>query len=132
MRFWLRILLALATTMQIGIDATRALRARRTGTERYALEIIQHLLALPQASQHQWRLYVDHRPRGDEPWVEDSLPAHAALCVLPARPMWTHRALASEVLHHPPDLLFVPSHVLPFVFPVKRLPPAVVTIHDMG
>ncbi len=132
MRFWLRILLALATTMQIGIDATRALRARRTGTERYALEIIQHLLALPQASQHQWRLYVDHLPRGDEPWVEDSLPAHAALCVLPARPMWTHRALASEVLHHPPDLLFVPSHVLPFVFPVKRLPPAVVTIHDMG
>jgi hypothetical protein len=42
--------------MLIGIDASRALRAQRTGTERYALEIIQHLLALPQARHHQWRL----------------------------------------------------------------------------
>ena len=32
--------------MIIGIDASRALRARRTGTERYSLEIIRHLLAL--------------------------------------------------------------------------------------
>ena len=30
--------------MLIGIDASRALRASRTGTERYALEIIHHLL----------------------------------------------------------------------------------------
>ncbi len=46
----------------IGIDASRALRARRTGTERYSLEIIQHLLALPQAAQHTWRLYADSPP----------------------------------------------------------------------
>jgi glycosyltransferase involved in cell wall biosynthesis len=43
----------------IGIDASRALRAQRTGTERYALEIIRHLLSLPEAGEHQWRLYVD-------------------------------------------------------------------------
>src|SRR4051794_27649264 len=116
--------------MIVGIDASRALRAQRTGTERYALEIIRHLLALPQAQRHQWRLYVDHQPAGNEAWAVaqagNTLPSHAELCVLPARSMWTHRALAAEVLKRPPAVLFVPSHVLPFVQPMRRLPPAVV------
>jgi glycosyltransferase involved in cell wall biosynthesis len=33
-----------------------------------------------------------------------------------------------ELLRHPPDVLFVPSHVLPLVCPV----PGVVTVHDLG
>ena len=118
--------------MRIGIDASRALRAQRTGTERYALEIIQHLIALPQAHQHHWRLYVDHQPTGDEAWATGNLPNDAELCLLPARKMWTHRALAAEVLQRPPDVLFVPSHVLPLVLPPRRLPPSVVTVHDLG
>jgi glycosyltransferase involved in cell wall biosynthesis len=118
--------------MLIGVDASRALRAQRTGTERYALEIIQHLLALPQASQHQWRLYVDHPPSGDEVWADGGLPSQADLCVIAARRMWTHRALAAEVQSRPPDLLFVPSHVLPLVVLPRRLPPCVVTVHDLG
>lgn len=118
--------------MLIGVDASAALRARRTGTERYALEIIQHLLALPEAEPHQWRLYVDHQPSGEEPWASGTLSPNGELRVLPARRMWTHRALAAEVLRHPPDLFFVPSHVLPFVLPPRRLPPAVVTVHDLG
>lgn len=122
--------------MRIGIDASRALRAQRTGTERYALEIIQHLLALPHARQHQWRLYVDHQPTGDEAWAAGNLPSHAELCVLPARKLWTHRALATEVLQRPPDVLFVPGHLLPLVLPLVtslgRLPPSVVTVHDLG
>jgi glycosyltransferase involved in cell wall biosynthesis len=40
--------------------------------------------------------------------------------------------LAREVQTHPPDVLFVPAHVLPFVIPVRRLPPSVVTVHDLG
>jgi glycosyltransferase involved in cell wall biosynthesis len=118
--------------MWIGIDASRALRAQRTGTERYALEIIQHLLALPQAHQHQWRLYVDHQPSGGEPWASGGIPSNAELCVLPVRRMWTHRGLAAETRKRPPDVLFVPSHVLPLVLPPRRLPPSVVTIHDLG
>ncbi len=128
--------------MWIGIDASRAMRVRRTGTERYSLEIIRHLLALPQAHQHQWRLYVDHlpcvnephvsEPRVNEPWTVDALPDHAEFCLLPARRMWTHRALARELLQRPPHVLFLPSHVMPFVLPPRRLPPSVVTIHDMG
>jgi glycosyltransferase involved in cell wall biosynthesis len=118
--------------MLIGIDASRALRGQRTGTERYALEVIRHMLALPEANHHQWRLYVDRRPTNDDPLAPDVLPNHAGWCVLPARRMWTHRALAAETLAHPPDVLFVPSHVIPFVIPTRRLPPAVVTVHDLG
>lgn len=114
--------------MIIGIDASRALRARRTGTERYSLEIIRHLLALPAAALHRWRLYVDATP------AAPLLPCgeNVEQCLLPARRMWTHRALAAAVVQAPPDVLFVPAHVTPFVLPPTRLPPNVVTIHDLG
>jgi glycosyltransferase involved in cell wall biosynthesis len=114
--------------MLIGVDASRALRARRTGTERYSLEIIRHLVRLPASAAHRWRLYVD------APLAADTFPQlpHLESCLLPARRMWTHRSLASEILQRPPDVLFVPSHVIPLVLPPSRLPPAVVTIHDLG
>lgn len=114
--------------MLIGIDASRALRPRRTGTERYALEIIRGLLALPAAAAHRWRLYTDAPPPAN------LLPEDATveLCVQPARRLWTHRTLAREVMRRPTDVLFVPAHVIPFVWPATRLPPSVVTIHDLG
>lgn len=120
--------------MLIGVDASRALRASRTGTERYALEIIHHLLHLPDAVAHQWRLYVDMTP---PPTFLSSrfgkqLPDQVDICLLPQQRLWTHVALAREVRHRPPDVLFIPAHVLPFIIPVHRLPPSVATIHDLG
>lgn len=118
--------------MLIGVDASRALRARRTGTEQYALSIVRCLLELPRAAQHRWRLYTDVLPEsetgGESGW---NLPDHAAWCVLPGRRLWTHRCLARELAQRPPDVLFVPSHVIP-LRPRRWLPPAVVTIHDLG
>jgi len=122
--------------MLIGIDASRALRSLRTGTERYSLEIIRHLLVLPEASVHRWRLYVDREapPELFRKAEQVRQPAqrvpNVEICLLPARTMWTHRALAKEISTNPPDLLFVPSHVLPFTW--SRQPPTVVTIHDLG
>lgn len=120
--------------MLIGIDASRALRASRTGTERYALEIIHHLLHLPDAGAHQWRLYVDTMPPPTflSAQLGKRLPDQVEICVLPQRRLWTHIALAREVVRRPPDVLFIPAHVLPFTLPVHRLPPSVVTIHDLG
>ncbi len=118
--------------MLIGIDASRALRAHRTGTERYSLELIRHLLALPEATKHRWRLYLD------APDAQTRLTTHlpnderVELCVLPARRLWTHRTLAQEVTRRRPDVLFVPAHVIPFVLPARRLPASVVTVHDLG
>ena len=118
--------------MLIGIDASRATIDQPTGTERYARALTTHLLTLPAACNHQWRLYTDSP--GD---AASLLPTAAAavdapsvdLCALRPRLMWTHRALGAEVRARPPDVLFVPAHVLPFT---RGLPRSVVTIHDVG
>jgi glycosyltransferase involved in cell wall biosynthesis len=119
--------------MMIAIDASRALRARRTGTERYALEIIRHLLALPDAAAYHWRLYVDEAP----PSAFFGPPApHVSVVCLPRQRLWTHRALARALRQAPPGLLFVPAHVVPFapacLWRGRACPPSVVTIHDLG
>ena len=119
--------------MEIGIDASRSLRAILTGTERYSLEITRHLLALPAASAHAWRLYTDDDVDLDALLVSRKQAVHnAEICVLDARPVWTHRALGPEVIRRPPDVLFVPAHVLPFSPRRRLLPPSVITIHDLG
>ncbi len=106
--------------MIIGIDASRALRARRTGTERYSLELIRALLALD--SPHHFRLYVDIPP------APDIFPPQAEIVVLPGRRLWTHTRLGPHTRRHPPDVLFVPAHVLPLAGPSRT----VVTVHDLG
>lgn len=121
--------------MLIGIDGSRALRAKRTGTERYSLEIIRHLLRLPNAADHRWRLYTDADvdpaffTEGDGRTGSD---LRVEVCVLPSRRAWTHRVLGREIVSRPPDVLFVPAHVLPFALPPNRLPASVVTVHDLG
>lgn len=106
----------------IGIDASRAARARRTGTETYALELIKALAALD--SSLRLRLYTPHLPQHAD-WPRAP---HIEIRVIPWPRLWTHLRLSAELRLHPPDVLFVPAHVLPFYCPV----PAVVTVHDLG
>ena len=106
--------------MIIGIDASRALVARRTGTERYSLELINALLDLN--SEHAIRLYVPRRP------PIDLFRDNAEIVILPGKRLWTHTKLGPHTRRHPPDVLFVPSHVLPIVGPNRT----VVTVHDLG
>ena len=106
--------------MIIGIDASRALVARRTGTERYSLELINALLELD--SGHTIRLYVPRKP------PIDLFRDNAEVVILPGKRLWTHTKLGPYTRKHPPDVLFVPSHVLPIAGP----PRTVVTVHDLG
>ncbi len=106
--------------MLIGIDASRALRARRTGTEKYSLELINALLDLE--TEHEFRLYAPGRPN------YNLFRPGAEIVVLPGKRLWTHTKLGPYTRRHPPDVLFVPSHVLPLVGP----PRTVVTVHDLG
>ncbi len=106
--------------MLIGIDASRAARAQRTGTENYAYQLIRHLLALD--TSHHYRLYL---PQPPPTGLFDS---RAEVRVVSVPRLWTHIGLSWEMMRHAPDLLFVPAHVLPLVHPRR----SVVTVHDLG
>ncbi len=108
--------------MLIGIDASRATVSERTGTENYTLYLTRALVAHGQ--QHRFRLYFSAAP------AEGLLPRGARVewRVMPFARLWTHLRLAWELLRHPPDVLFVPAHVLPLLHPAR----CVVTVHDLG
>ena len=108
--------------MLIGIDASRAVRARRTGTETYALHLIRGLLALGRG--HRYRLYFN-RPPASELFTSGP---HWEPRTMPFPRLWTHVRLSWEMARCPPDVLFVPAHVLPIVHPRC----SVVTVHDLG
>ncbi len=103
----------------VGIDASRAVSAVPTGTEGYSYHLIRALL--PELAGLRARLYFR------EPPPEGAFPG-AELRLIPFPRLWTHVRLSWELLREPPDLLFVPAHVLPLVRPRRTL----VTIHDLG
>jgi glycosyltransferase involved in cell wall biosynthesis len=110
--------------MLIAIDASRAANLYRTGTEGYSLHVIRGLIA--QGQQHHFHLYFR-----DEP-PPDLLPAYdnIAYSVIGRQRLWTHMALGPAIRRDRPDVLFVPSHVIPW--PGVGSTPSVVTIHDLG
>ncbi len=103
----------------LGIDASRAVLDNPTGTELYSLHLIQAMLE--QENKSRFRLYLRTAPDG--PTFRG-----AELRAIPFPRFWTHVRLSWELLRHPPDLLFVPAHVLPLAHPRLSL----VTIHDLG
>ena len=111
--------------MLIGIDASRAVVARRTGTERYALEIIRALTTLDAGeSDDRFVLYFNRPPaRGLLPRSE-----RVRWRAIPSPRLWTLGRLAVEMAVRPPDVLFVPAHSLPPILPRA----SVTTIHDLG
>jgi glycosyltransferase involved in cell wall biosynthesis len=108
--------------MLIGIDASRALRATRTGTENYSFNLIRALLGLE--SGHRIRLYA---PLPPTPELAAQL-GPAEWRIIPFPRLWTHVRLSLELLLAPPDALFVPAHVLPLVHRRR----GIVTVHDLG
>jgi glycosyltransferase involved in cell wall biosynthesis len=106
----------------IGIDASRTVLARRTGTERYALEITRALIAA--APDEQFVLYFN-QPPADGLMLRS---ANVRWRVIPSRRLWTLARLSIEMATHPPNVLFVPAHSLPPILPRA----SVATIHDLG
>ncbi|MGQ9584455.1 MAG: glycosyltransferase family 4 protein [Anaerolineae bacterium] len=108
--------------MLVGIDASRVTAEGRTGTETYSLYLIREILR--QGSPHRFRLYFR------EPVPLDLFPSEGRWeprCI-PFPRLWTHVRLSWEMIAQPPEVLFVPAHVLPLVRPRWCL----VTVHDMG
>ncbi len=110
--------------MVIGIDASRAVTGRRTGTEAYAYFLIRALIPPAGEAGHTLRLYFNQEPAGD------LLPKanHVEHKVLAFPRLWTHLRLAWELRRHPPDVFYTPAHVIPAGY----RKPAVATVHDLG
>jgi glycosyltransferase involved in cell wall biosynthesis len=115
----------LSKPLQIGIDASRVAVAARTGTEHYTYELLAALARRDRASRY--TLYCNQPPAALPP-----LGPNFALRRIPFPRLWTHARLSAELALHPPDVLFVPAHVLPLGAPLRRRTRTVVTIHDMG
>lgn len=106
----------------IGVDGSRLGTLKPTGTENYASEITRHMLALDLPVR--WLLYLNAPPGSD---TDRHLSHLTETRPIPASRLWTHARLSAEMVRHPPDVLFVPSHVVPLFHPAS-----VVTIHDLG
>ena len=108
--------------MLIGVDASRVTRPQRTGTENYSLHVLRNLLE--QDDHNTYRLYAS---RAIGPHLLPITP-RVSQRVIRLRRLWTQVGLSREMLVTPPDVLFVPSHVLPLICPQR----SVVVIYDVG
>jgi glycosyltransferase involved in cell wall biosynthesis len=141
--------------MTIGINAAAAIKQPRTGVEEYSYQLIKHLTMLPEARQHRFLLYLPSASRDTnlrmhsndandtnekifpspsfqkrgENLFDFSLPSNFEVKLLnwPLPFLWTQMRLAWEMLRRPPEILFIPVHILPFFAPKN----SVVTIHGL-
>ena len=118
--------------MRIGIDASRAVTAQRTGTEAYAYFLIQALIPLAAQAGHQLTLYFNQPPPNDlfadNTAVTTPLSTSVSQTIIPFPRLWTHIRLAAELHLRPPDVFFTPAHVLPAPYFGR----SVATVHDLA
>lgn len=136
--------------MIIGIDASRANNEHKTGTEWYSFYLIKHLAKID--SKNKYILYSNKPLCGDllnltvekfkkevEQKIEYDKKGYqiirsphnnfkAKILNWPFNFFWTLGRLSLEMIFNKPDVLFVPSHTLPLVFPKKTIN----TIHDIA
>lgn len=137
--------------MIIGIDASRANRDRKSGTEYYSYYLIRNLAKID--SENQYILYTDKPLKGgllnlgredcedcmDENFLEYDKDGYqiiksphnnfkAKVLEWPFKYFWTLGRLSLEMIFKKPDILFVPAHALPLVVPKKNIN----TIHDVA
>lgn len=117
--------------MIIGIDASRVTGAHLTGTERYAREVIRALVQV--APQHHYRLYTrEADAQNFLAGAEIAEKTQIEVVHIGQPRLWTHIGLAREITQRPPDVLFIPAHVMPFGQAFRKTTPCVVAVHDLG
>lgn len=108
--------------MKIGIDASRFNVQSGTGVEHYSVKIIQGFIDhFKHDENHSLILYSPQKLM----LYKTKKVQHR---IIPMKRLWTKVRLSLEMLFHKPDVLFVPSHVLPHFAPKK----SVITIHDVA
>ena len=98
------------------MDVNPATRAVATGTEKFTREVCKRLPAA--APDLRWR-FLASRPKTG---------LGVDVLVVPQRRLWSQVRLPLALLPEPPDLLFVPAHVIPYAWPGKVL----TVVHDLA
>jgi glycosyltransferase involved in cell wall biosynthesis len=111
--------------MLLAINATAANREEKTGVEWYSYFLLQEFKKLI-PSDVEVVLYLSRGPQSDLL----PLPYNWRIKILkwPLNKLWSVFRLSLEMLVHKPDVLFVPSHTVPFFAPKNTF----TTIHDIG
>ncbi|PIR13440.1 hypothetical protein COV49_02235 [Candidatus Falkowbacteria bacterium CG11_big_fil_rev_8_21_14_0_20_39_10] len=133
--------------MLIGIDASRANRQHKTGTEWYSYYLIRNLAQID--PKNEYILYTDKPLNGglldltnssqkfnqikiNKKGYQTIKSPHnnfkAKILKWPFSFFWTLGRLSLEMLVYKPDVLFVPAHTLPLFIPEKTIN----TIHDVA
>lgn len=139
--------------MLIGIDASRANRDHKSGTEWYSYYLIRWFSKID--PKNEYILYTDKPLKGglsdlaskeyipgekqengeikfDKNGYQKIKSPHnnfkAKILKWPFNFLWTQGGLSLEMLLRKPDILFVPAHALPIIHPRD----SIVTVHDVG
>lgn len=113
--------------MKIGIDASRYMDANATGVEWYSWHIINALIEQLSSTKSRDEIVLYSRNFLDLKFKKTNGVKISNKVIFTKR-LWTLIGLSREIKKISPDVLFVPSHTLPFCLP-KR---SVITIHDVA
>jgi len=114
--------------MIIGIDASRANKSNKTGTEWYSWHIIEELKKIVKTDD-KFLLYTNSPLTGDLAQCPENF-IEKDLHWLP-KYLWTQIRLWWELWRNPPDVLLVPAHTIPFL-PLPKKIKVAVNVHDVG
>ena len=113
--------------MTIGIDASRANRAFKTGTEWYSYYLIKNFAAIDK--KNKYILYSDRPFSDDLKAIIDAHPNFTGRYLKwPWQYFWTLGRLTMEMFWRRPRVLFVPAHAIPLIHPWRTI----TTIHDIA
>lgn len=111
--------------MLLGIDASRIELTDKTGVEWYSYYLIQELKKIIPPLETKVILYSRHSLSH----LLEPLPPYFQNKVLAWFPyLWTQLRLSWEMMVRPPDILFIPSHLIPLVHPSRVM----ISWHDIG
>lgn len=110
--------------MNIGVDASRANREAKTGTEWYCYNLILELAKID--SRNRYFLYSPDALGKKLAALPDNF--REKVLTWPPKYLWTMLRLSWEMKRRAPDVLFVPAHIIPLVSPQR----VVTTIMDVG
>lgn len=137
--------------MKIGIDASRANKTHKTGTEWYSYYLIRWLSKFD--DKNEYILYTDKpldkglldlstdqyfadperdvikfNKKGEQIIKSKYNNFRVKILKWPFSFFWTQLRMSIEMIFNRPDILFIPSHTLPLIHPQN----SIVTIHDIG